>query len=691
MHVHFLSKYIIVIIALMPFMTSTGLNEGFLSTLNPRELKTSWGVVSVLLGMLIWLKYSYADKILTIQSTKVYLPIFLFLLWCLIALFWSHNIYKYSITLVQYLSLGMVFFLITNIYTSSNAIKKLLNVFIYILFVVSVIGLFQSYYPDDFFIQNLFVQKAAPASTFINKNMASHFVVMILPLSIVYLLTSKSLNKIFLYSIISFDGLLFLLNIEARQAYLAIFIEFLILVLFFVLDFIKNNNLFFNSIILKKWKVFSIVLILFSLFIASNVDKNGLNFDSGSKLNKLQQINVEGGSSRIPGWVNTLEMVKDNPLVGVGVGQWSEHYPYYHDSAVKDVIFGDQNRFKKLHNDYLEMLASVGLVGFLLLVWILIITIGQVWRCLSSTTGRSSVLALTLGLVGFSVVALFSFPLYEYITAFVLMIFLALLGRLSGDNTIYKFKMKIQLHFALSATFFLLFAFSIFCAYNWIVAESFHQKSINSFNADATNLAISESKESVTYNPYNYEYHDQLAYYLLNNGDGKNAIPILNTSNDLTLFNSHSLLRLSAAYRLIGDSKNQQKVLERILKYDPKNIKALAAFVRLLFIKSEYDKANRLYSQLKNNFEYYKDRSNFGPYHKIITKLALAVQDYKYASYIYSDLVKRSPTAQRYAVYAVIEYQSLGNKAKAKELFEQALKLDLDVEIPQEIRDDLKL
>lgn len=692
MNTHHLLKLITIVFFVMPFLTATGLNDGFLSTLNPRELRTSFGVVSVLLGLLFWIGYSYANGVIKVRSSRLYLPIFLFLLWCLITFFWSDNIYKYSITLVQYLSLGLIFFLVTNVCVSSNAIKKLFDIFIYSLFAVSIIGLLQSYFSDSLFIQNLFVQKAVPASTFINKNMASHFVVMILPLSIVFLLTSKSLNKLFLYSTINFTSFLFLLNIEARQAYLAIFLELIIIALFFILDFYKNKNQFFNSLVLKKWKVFSIFMIVFSLLISSNFDKNGFNFDSGSKIKKLQQINLQGGSSRIPGWINTLEMVKDNPLIGVGVGQWSEHYPMYHDKIEKDIIFGDKARFKKLHNDYLEMLASVGIVGFLLLIWILVIVTGQVWRKLAiPSSERGLVLALSLGLVGFSVVALFSFPVYEYIAAFILMVFMALLSSLSGDSKIYKLKIQPKFHFSLIVFLFIFLSFSVFSAYSWIIAESFHQKSIKSFNTGDIDLAINESKESLHYNPYNYEYYDQLGYYLLNNQQGMSAIPILTKSNDLSLFNSHSLLKLQSAFRLIGDSQNQQKILEHILKYDPKNIKALAAFVRLLFIKSEYDKANHLYSQLKDSFEYYKDRPNFGPYYKIITKLALAVQDYRYASYIYDDLVKRNPSAQRYSVYATIEYQGLANKEKARMLFEKALELDGNVEIPKNIREELEI
>ena len=63
---------------------------------------------------------------------------------------------------------------------------------------------------------------------------------------------------------------------------------------------------------------------------------NFTNTSSGSEskiVQKFSQITVQGGSGRFPAWLNTIEMIKDHPIQGVGIGQWPESYPKYYDSA----------------------------------------------------------------------------------------------------------------------------------------------------------------------------------------------------------------------------------------------------------------------------------------------------------------------------------------------------------------------
>jgi len=47
--------------------------------------------------------------------------------------------------------------------------------------------------------------------------------------------------------------------------------------------------------------------------------------------------------------------------------------------------------------------------------------------------------------------------------------------------------------------------------------------------------------------------------------------------------------------------------------------------------------------------------------------------------------------AENYVVYGIVEYQRVGNKVKAKELFNKAIEIDREIDIPKEIRDDLGL
>jgi len=355
------------------------------------------------------------------------------------------------------------------------------------------------------------------------------------------------------------------------------------------------------------------------------------------------------------------------------------------------VIFGDTTRLTKLHNEYLEMFANVGLLGFSLLVWVFIIVFRNIWSSLKHNDDREVVLAVSLGMAGFMVVAFFSFPIWAYSSAFILFIFIALVDNLNGDldkkyiSPINKTRYLIFSSVVLSA---LLLVF--FYSYQWIKSEHYRVVAINKSNAKDSDSAIFYSIKSFELNPYNQPNINQLGSYLLKNGKERDSIPYLIRANDIALFNSISLINLMIAYNALGEVEKSKATSREILKNDPRNVKALANLVRILYKQGDYKETTKLYRRLKLNFEYFKDRSNFGPYHKIMSSLALELDNPGYFRYIYNDLVKRRPTANNYAVYGFVEYR-LGYKDKARELFLKAIEIDEEINILNEIRDDLKL
>ena len=171
----------------------------------------------------------------------------------------------------------------------------------------------------------------------------------------------------------------------------------------------------------------------------------------------------------------------------------------------------------------------------------------------------------------------------------------------------------------------------------------------------------------------------------------KEAVVLLKKVNEISPYNIFPLFNLQESYARMGNIKQQTRVLEKILEIDPLNVKASSILVRALYIQKQYKAATTEYKRTKKNFEYFKGRSGFGPYHTHLAETALLVEDYKFFSYIYDDLIEQDASAQNYVVYGVVEYQRSGNKSKAKKLFTKAIEIEPNFEIPQEIRDDLKL
>ena len=62
-------------------------------------------------------------------------------------------------------------------------------------------------------------------------------------------------------------------------------------------------------------------------------------------------------------WEDTLHIIKDFPVLGTGLGTYSLSFSLYKDSAFWPVVI------QHAHNDYLELLSETGVVGFLLIMW----------------------------------------------------------------------------------------------------------------------------------------------------------------------------------------------------------------------------------------------------------------------------------------------------------------------------------
>ena len=73
-------------------------------------------------------------------------------------------------------------------------------------------------------------------------------------------------------------------------------------------------------------------------------------------------------------WKDSMHMLKDFPLFGVGLGNFSLAYTIYKNEAYWP------NVYDHAHNDYIELATETGIVGFILVFWALIAFFRNVYR-----------------------------------------------------------------------------------------------------------------------------------------------------------------------------------------------------------------------------------------------------------------------------------------------------------------------
>ena len=113
-------------------------------------------------------------------------------------------------------------------------------------------------------------------------------------------------------------------------------------------------------------------------------------------------------------WGATLGMIKDNPVLGTGLGAVSTAIPRYVKGS------GDWSP-EQAHNDYLELLASGGLIGTLLMLWFVLLVVKRARKCIRQASGyeltiRCGVLA---GLCGIAIHSMFDFGLHVTVNSLV--------------------------------------------------------------------------------------------------------------------------------------------------------------------------------------------------------------------------------------------------------------------------------
>jgi len=310
---------------------------------------------------------------------KNFFPDFLNTKFMSLSLIHSHTL-KQGLELLSYFLLG---FLIIKTVTERRQIMRIFSVLIAMGVFEAFYGMFELYNKNP---RILFYKKIhyldSVTGTFVNRNHLSGFLEMIIPLTIGLIIA-----RINLFSLrgmrwrrkllqLSEKGLSTNLLISLSIIVMAVAIIFsrsrsgIFLLIFTLLLFFELTTLYLGrSEEQKKWiKNFLKVVFLFIIFISLYIGIGGMV--ERFTLDKLLQ------EERPIHWKNTIGIFADYPLFGTGLGTFPSLYP--------DMEKGGQlMRISHAHNDYLEYLSELGLIGMILLlggILYMVINSFLVWR-----------------------------------------------------------------------------------------------------------------------------------------------------------------------------------------------------------------------------------------------------------------------------------------------------------------------
>jgi O-antigen ligase len=120
-------------------------------------------------------------------------------------------------------------------------------------------------------------------------------------------------------------------------------------------------------------------------------------------------------------WPATWELIKDHPIAGAGFGGYGIAITKYHRAS-------GESTPQEAHNDYLELLASGGLIALSIGIWFVVAFV-KLTRCALRTAdapGRAVILGAIIGMLTVSIHSLVDFGLHITINAVVFTTLIAL-------------------------------------------------------------------------------------------------------------------------------------------------------------------------------------------------------------------------------------------------------------------------
>jgi len=284
---------------------------------------------------------------------------------------------------------------------------------------------------SGFFLSRL--QPGQGFGQFINKNHFAFLIEMAVGLVIGMALMGRSRRErllLYVSALLLMWSAIVLSN--SRGGLLAVTVQGVFAALVFVNSRTRGNETDANQRGLSWTRSIAVSIVLIGALLVSLVigvmwlggDQLATGVETATvEMSGADATEMHEGARRRDIWRATWQMFKAHPIAGAGLGGfWAEVPVFHHASGVLTP--------QQAHNDYLELLASGGLLGVALFIWFLIALFKQIKQGIKARDEfqRSVVLGAIIGVVGVGAHSMVEFGLHITINALVLVVLLGIIS-----------------------------------------------------------------------------------------------------------------------------------------------------------------------------------------------------------------------------------------------------------------------
>ncbi|MFH1282097.1 MAG: tetratricopeptide repeat protein [bacterium] len=240
-------------------------------------------------------------------------------------------------------------------------------------------------------------------STFGNPNFLSSYIVMLLPITLYYYLSAREMVYRFalLFSLLVYFAAL--LCTLTRSSWIGVIVG---IVFLFVILMVKDK-----SIVSKNKKFIGLLIALVIILVLFWPRSNIAGYAPTVKERFFEVKEAASGiynplHQRFLIWKSSWEMSRSYPFIGIGWGLLELYYPYYQGTLLYDKIFSKlRTHANNAHNEVLEILSQVGIIGFGVYLLILATFLTLSYKAFmqlkaNQNESRFIIVALAAGMIG---------------------------------------------------------------------------------------------------------------------------------------------------------------------------------------------------------------------------------------------------------------------------------------------------
>jgi len=331
-----------------------------------------------------------------------------------LSLFTAKNVSIYFHDLARFLSV-FIFVILISYSFSKLRLDQIKSVLFVILSILLLVEFILSFYPYSALLWgrglSIFFDINYDSGSFKgiagNKNVTAALYVIKLPFLFYLLQSSRKILNVF-GSFFLFITIMLIILLDARASYVSFAIISVLSILF---SFIYLKKSFFK---------FFIIFAFTSCFSYIVADQLFMSNSSVNAIDSVKSISFsnESSSNRFSLWADAIEFIYHNPL-GVGLGNWKIESIAYDKKYIRNYIVPYHS-----HNDFLQILAELGVLGLIAYVTFLMVPVIKVIQKLKSLDFNFWIFIL-MSIVAFFLDALLNFPIARPVNQILLMTFIA--------------------------------------------------------------------------------------------------------------------------------------------------------------------------------------------------------------------------------------------------------------------------